>query len=93
MRVFAEPMWVRPTKGITGNSGDTFAADYQHSHLVAGSSALSRHSPNSAEEARNCGDAVIGINPATDSIAAVTTLVEMLDEIIRRYDIPTQSAS
>lgn len=37
------------------------------------------------------GDAVIGINPATDSIAAVTTLVEMLDEIIRRYDIPTQS--
>ena len=37
------------------------------------------------------GDAVIGINPATDSIAAVTTLVEMLDEIIRRYEIPTQS--
>jgi ethanolamine ammonia-lyase large subunit len=37
------------------------------------------------------GDAVIGINPATDSIAAVTTLIEMLDEIIRRYDIPTQS--
>jgi ethanolamine ammonia-lyase large subunit len=37
------------------------------------------------------GDAVIGINPATDSIAAVTTLLEMLDEIIRRYAIPTQS--
>jgi len=37
------------------------------------------------------GDAVIGINPATDSIAAVTTLVRMLDEIIRHYDIPTQS--
>ncbi|MEM8574315.1 MAG: ethanolamine ammonia-lyase subunit EutB [Pseudomonadota bacterium] len=37
------------------------------------------------------GDAVIGINPATDSIAAVTTLVQMLDEIIRHYDIPTQS--
>ena len=37
------------------------------------------------------GDAVIGINPATDSIAAVTTLIEMLDEIIRRYEIPTQS--
>ena len=28
------------------------------------------------------GDAVIGINPATDSIAAVTTLLEMLDEVI-----------
>ncbi|MEM7191576.1 MAG: ethanolamine ammonia-lyase subunit EutB [Pseudomonadota bacterium] len=37
------------------------------------------------------GDAVIGINPATDSISAVTTLVQMLDEIIRHYDIPTQS--
>jgi ethanolamine ammonia-lyase large subunit len=37
------------------------------------------------------GDAVIGINPATDSIAQVTTLIEMLDEIIRRYSIPTQS--
>ena len=38
-----------------------------------------------------CGDAVIGINPATDSIGQVTTLVEMLDGIINRYEIPTQS--
>lgn len=37
------------------------------------------------------GDAVIGINPATDSIAAVTTLLEMLNDIIARYEIPTQS--
>jgi len=37
------------------------------------------------------GDAVIGINPATDSIAAVTTLIEILHEIIQRYNIPTQS--
>ena len=37
------------------------------------------------------GDAVIGINPATDSIAAVTTLIKMLNEIIARYNIPTQS--
>jgi ethanolamine ammonia-lyase large subunit len=37
------------------------------------------------------GDAVIGINPATDSIAAVTTLIEMLHEVIQRYNIPTQS--
>ena len=36
------------------------------------------------------GDAVIGINPATDSVGQVTTLIEMLDEIIRRYEIPTQ---
>jgi ethanolamine ammonia-lyase large subunit len=37
------------------------------------------------------GDAVLGINPVTDSVAHVTTLLHMLDEIIRRYDIPTQS--
>lgn len=37
------------------------------------------------------GDAVIGINPATDSIPAVETLLRMLDEVIRRYGIPTQS--
>ncbi|MDX2308439.1 MAG: ethanolamine ammonia-lyase subunit EutB [Hyphomicrobium sp.] len=37
------------------------------------------------------GDAVIGINPATDSIGQVTTLVQMLDEVIARYEIPTQS--
>lgn len=37
------------------------------------------------------GDAVIGINPATDSIGQVMGLVEMLDGIISRYAIPTQS--
>ncbi len=38
------------------------------------------------------GDAVIGINPATDSVTSVVTLLEMLDEIITRYEIPTQSS-
>jgi ethanolamine ammonia-lyase large subunit len=38
-----------------------------------------------------CGDAVIGINPATDSPRVVTTLLEMVDELRQRYDIPTQS--
>lgn len=38
-----------------------------------------------------CGDAVIGINPATDNIAALTSLVSMLDEVISRFAIPTQS--
>jgi ethanolamine ammonia-lyase large subunit len=38
-----------------------------------------------------CGDAVIGINPATDNLEQVTTLLRMLDEIIRGYRIPTQS--
>ena len=37
------------------------------------------------------GDAVIGINPASDSIPAVIALVNMLDEAISRYEIPTQS--
>ena len=38
-----------------------------------------------------CGDAVIGINPATDSVAAVEGLLGLVDEIIRRHEIPTQS--
>lgn len=37
------------------------------------------------------GDAVIGINPATDNYHAVTGLMHLLDEVIERYDIPTQS--
>ena len=37
------------------------------------------------------GDAVIGINPATDNVPQVIMLVEMMDEIIQRYAIPTQS--
>ncbi len=37
------------------------------------------------------GDAVIGINPASDNVAQVTLLLEMLDAVIQRYEIPTQS--
>jgi ethanolamine ammonia-lyase large subunit len=37
------------------------------------------------------GDAVIGINPATDNVPQVIRIVGMLDEIIGRYAIPTQS--
>ena len=37
------------------------------------------------------GDAVIGINPASDSVPVLKELNFMLDEIIRRYHIPTQS--
>jgi ethanolamine ammonia-lyase large subunit len=37
------------------------------------------------------GDAVIGINPATDNVPQVIHLVTMLDQIIARYNIPTQS--
>ena len=38
-----------------------------------------------------CGDAVIGINPATDSPAACAELLRLLDRLIAEYDIPTQS--
>jgi ethanolamine ammonia-lyase large subunit len=37
------------------------------------------------------GDAVIGINPASDNVPQVIKIVSMLDEIIARYAIPTQS--
>ncbi|MBY6192574.1 ethanolamine ammonia-lyase subunit EutB [Marinobacter hydrocarbonoclasticus] len=37
------------------------------------------------------GDAVIGINPATDNVAQTKRLLTMVDEVIQRYDIPTQS--
>jgi ethanolamine ammonia-lyase large subunit len=37
------------------------------------------------------GDAVIGINPATDSIPALMELYYLVDEVINQYSIPTQS--
>ena len=38
-----------------------------------------------------CGDAVIGINPASDSLAAIGDLLRLTDALIRRFEIPTQS--
>lgn len=37
------------------------------------------------------GDAVIGINPATDSVPAMTDILKLVDELVNRYEIPTQS--
>ncbi len=37
------------------------------------------------------GDAVIGLNPASDSMPVLGNLLHMLDEVIQRFDIPTQS--
>ena len=37
------------------------------------------------------GDAVIGINPATDNLPQVLRLLQMLDAVIAQYAIPTQS--
>jgi ethanolamine ammonia-lyase large subunit len=37
------------------------------------------------------GDAVIGINPATDNLPAITLLLNMIDELRTTYHVPTQS--
>ena len=38
-----------------------------------------------------CGDAVIGVNPASDNVAGIIDLLAMLDDIIQRFEIPTQA--
>ena len=38
-----------------------------------------------------CGDAVIGINPASDSVETQVLLLQILDDLRQRYAIPTQS--
>jgi ethanolamine ammonia-lyase large subunit len=38
-----------------------------------------------------CGDAVIGINPATDSASQALLLLERVDDLRQRFDMPTQS--
>jgi ethanolamine ammonia-lyase large subunit len=37
------------------------------------------------------GDAVLGINPATDNVAQAIKLMQLMDEVIQKYQIPTQS--
>lgn len=37
------------------------------------------------------GDAVIGINPATDSVSQATKLMQLMDEVVQHYEIPTQT--
>ncbi len=37
------------------------------------------------------GDAVIGINPASDNVASLEHLVRLIDELVMTYGIPTQS--
>lgn len=37
------------------------------------------------------GDALIGINPATDNIQGCSKLIQMLDSVREKYQIPTQS--
>jgi len=38
-----------------------------------------------------CGDAVIGVNPATDSVAGASAILKALDRLITQFAIPTQA--
>jgi ethanolamine ammonia-lyase large subunit len=38
-----------------------------------------------------CGDAVIGVNPATDSVDTVSAILHALNRLIAAYQIPTQA--
>ncbi|MGC2222062.1 MAG: ethanolamine ammonia-lyase subunit EutB, partial [Methylocella sp.] len=38
-----------------------------------------------------CGDAVIGVNPATDSVETVTAILDALKRLVDAYKIPTQT--
>lgn len=38
-----------------------------------------------------CGDAVIGINPATDNVENTIALIRLVGDLIERFEIPTQS--
>src|SRR3954469_17098006 len=38
-----------------------------------------------------CGDAVIGVNPATDSVETVSAILRALDHLLEAWNIPTQA--
>jgi ethanolamine ammonia-lyase large subunit len=38
-----------------------------------------------------CGDAVIGVNPATDSVETVTSILRALERLVDAYRVPTQT--
>ena len=38
-----------------------------------------------------CGDAVIGVNPATDSVETVSAILGALNRLVETYEIPTQT--
>ena len=38
-----------------------------------------------------CGDAVIGVNPATDSVETVAAILNTLNRLVETYQVPTQT--
>jgi ethanolamine ammonia-lyase large subunit len=38
-----------------------------------------------------CGDAVIGVNPASDSVETVSSILRALDRLVETFEVPTQT--
>jgi len=38
-----------------------------------------------------CGDAVIGVNPASDSVETTSAILHALQRLVNVYDVPTQT--
>ena len=86
--------WLNPEY----TSSVSLQASLQHAALEQAAAEAMRGTPRPrrvriAAVARQhaCGDAVIGINPVSDNLNTLETLLHMLDRIIGRYRIPTQS--
>jgi ethanolamine ammonia-lyase large subunit len=75
----------RNTLGLAGHLGSRLQPNHPTDHLdgVAGSVLDGL--------LFGMGDAVIGINPASDNVNTTIALLELLDAVRSRYDIPTQS--
>jgi ethanolamine ammonia-lyase large subunit len=75
----------RNTLGLAGHLGSRLQPNHPTDHLdgVAGSVLDGL--------LFGMGDAVIGINPATDNLKTTIELLHLLDAIRSRYDIPAQS--
>jgi ethanolamine ammonia-lyase large subunit len=75
----------RNTLGLPGHLGSRLQPNHPTDHLdgIAGSVLDGL--------LFGMGDAVIGINPATDNLHTTMALLELLDAVRSRYDIPTQT--
>ncbi|MDB6086380.1 MAG: eutB [Gammaproteobacteria bacterium] len=75
----------RNTLGLPGHLGSRLQPNHPTDHLdgIAGSILDGL--------LFGIGDAVIGINPATDNLGTTIALLELLDAVRSRYDIPTQT--
>ncbi|HWJ35043.1 MAG TPA: ethanolamine ammonia-lyase subunit EutB [Steroidobacteraceae bacterium] len=75
----------RSTLGLPGHLGSRLQPNHPTDHLdgIAGSILDGL--------LFGIGDAVIGVNPATDNLSTTIALLELLDAVRSRYDIPTQT--